>query len=96
MKSQFVRVGLLSALMLTGPLLSFAGDSHVIRVPSNVEKRDRSGITRAVQQGKGSGTTRNEGVSANAYREQTPAEKQVVKEKPVAAHVNWGDPAFHR
>ncbi len=65
MKSRF-RVALLSALMMTSPLLSFAGGEHVIRTPSKDEAQDRTGITRAVQYGKGTGMTRNQGVRANA------------------------------
>ena len=92
MKSQMIKAPLVSAFVLTSPMLSFAGGQ-----PANMHKndtQDRTGISRAVQQGKGSGLTRNEGVQADAYRAQTPAESQVAKEQP-----NPGRPvdtAFHK
>jgi hypothetical protein len=59
--------------------------------------QNRDGITRAVQQGKGGGgISRNQEVRANAYRSQTAAESQVVKEKPRTGYPNWGDPAFRK
>jgi hypothetical protein len=79
MKYQIIKATLVSAFVLASPMLSFAGGQ-----PAKMHKndtQDRTGVTRAVQQGKGSGLTRNEGVHANAYREQTPAESQVVKEQ---------------
>jgi hypothetical protein len=95
MKSQS-RVALISALLLASPLIGFAGSQSVPRMPLKSEAQDRTGVTQAVQQGKGGGTSRNQGVQANAYREQTAAEGQVVKETTRNAHPNWGDPAFHR
>jgi hypothetical protein len=95
MKSQ-LRVAMLSALVLTSPLLSFAAGQHLIRVPSNEEMQDRSGITRAVQYGKGTGVTRNQEVSANAFREQTAAESQVVKEQPKSENSNLSDKALRK
>jgi hypothetical protein len=95
MKSQ-LRVALLSALALTSPSLSFAAGQHLIRVPSTDEAQDRSGVTRAVQFGKGTGITRNEGVRANAYREQTPAESQVTKGQSKTGSPNWQDRALRK
>ena len=96
MKSKSVRIALLSALMLTSPMLSFAAGQHLIRVPGKDEAQDRSGITQAVQYGKGTGMTRNEGVRANAFREQTPAESQVVKDQTKPGHPNRSDKALRK
>jgi len=96
MKSKSVRIALLPALMLMSPVIGFAGGQHLIRVPSKDEAQDRSGITPAVQYGKGTGMTRNEGVRANAYREQTPAESQVVKDQAKAGQSKPDDTAFRK
>jgi hypothetical protein len=85
-----------SAFVLASPMLSFAAGQHLIRVPSKNEAQDRTGITQAVQYGKGTNMTRNEGVRANAFREQTPAESQVVKEKPKSGNPDWGDGALRK
>jgi hypothetical protein len=73
MKSQFVRVALLSAAVLTSPLLTFAGGQPAkMHKYSKEDAQDRSGITRAIQQGKGTGMSLSDGtIRANAYREQT-------------------------
>jgi hypothetical protein len=96
MKSKSVRIALLPALMLMSPMIGFAGGQHLIRVPSKDEAQDRSGITPAVQYGKGTGMTRNDGVRANAFREQTPAESQVVKDQTKPGHPNWSDTALRK
>ena len=90
------RVTLLSALVFASPILSFAGgQSPIARTPSKSEAQDRTGITRAVQQGKGSGMTRNQGVKVNASRFETPAERQVAKDSGNTSS-NWSDPAFRK
>jgi hypothetical protein len=95
MKSRFVRVSLLSAFALVTPLLTFAGGQPKIWPVSKVEAQDRTGITRSINQGKGAGLTRSEGViRANAYREQTAADKPSTTAQTVAAHPKTGDPAF--
>jgi hypothetical protein len=94
MKSRFSRMAVLTALVLTSPLLSLAGGQPNVRTVSKSEMQDRTGITRAVQQGKGSGMTRNQRVQANAYRLQTPADSATAKSS--AARTNWSDPAFHK
>ena len=96
MKSRPIRVALIAAVALTSPLLAFAADRPPIHVPSKTEMQNRDGITRAVQQGKGGGMPRNQEVRANAYRSQTAAENQVVKEKPKTGYPNWGDTAFRK
>jgi hypothetical protein len=84
------------ALVLTSPVLSFAASQRLIRVPSKEEVQDRSGMTRAVQYGKGTGVTRNQELGANAFREQTPAESQVVKQQPKPEYSNLGDRALRK
>jgi hypothetical protein len=96
MKSQSVRIALLSALILASPVISFGAGQHLIRVPSKDEAQDRSGVTRAVQYGKGTNMTRNEGVRANAFRSQTPEESQVVKNQPKSGWPKWSDPGFRK
>jgi hypothetical protein len=60
MKSRFSKVAVLSAFILTSPLLIFAaGQPKLLRVTSRSEMQNRAGATRAVPQGKGSGMTRN-------------------------------------
>jgi hypothetical protein len=59
MKPQFGRVAVLTALALTSPLLSLAGSQPAkVHVVSKSEMQNRTDITRAVQQGKGSVVTR--------------------------------------
>jgi hypothetical protein len=67
MKSRSIRVALLSAFVLTSP--TFAAGQPKLRVPSKVETQDPAGSTRAVQQGKGAGMSRNRAAvpSPNAY-----------------------------
>jgi len=62
MKSRFARVLVFSALSLT-PSLIFAGGQPKLHMPSKSEMQHLSGATRAVQQGKGGGLTRNEAPS---------------------------------
>src|ERR1700733_2249480 len=95
MKSQFVRMALLSAVVLTSPLLTFAGGQPKIHPYSKEDAQDRTGITRAVQQGKGTGMSRSDGaIQANAYREQTTEQRPVATVQPVAAQAKFSDPAF--
>jgi hypothetical protein len=96
MKSQTVRVVLLSAFVFAGPMLSFAAGQHLVRVPTKEEMQDRSDMTRALQPGKGTGMTRNEGVRVNASRAQTPAESQVSKDKPNTGNLNLSDHALRK
>jgi hypothetical protein len=96
MKSQFVRMALLSAVVLTSPLLTFAGGQPAkMHKYSKEDAQDRTGITRAIQQGKGSGMSLSDGtIRANAYREQTTEQRPVATVQPIAGHVKSGDPAF--
>ena len=93
MKSQIIKAALVSAFVLASPVLSFAGGQPA-KMHKNYTSQDRTGVTRAVQQGKGSGLSRNQGVQANANREQTPAESQVAKEQSKPGRPV--DTAFHK
>jgi hypothetical protein len=95
MKSQFVRVALLSAVVLTSPLLTFAGSQPKIHKTSKEEAQDRTGITRAIQQGKGSGMSLSDNtIRANAYREQTTEQRPVASVQRLPGQVKSSDPAF--
>jgi len=93
MKSRLNTAAVLTALVLTSPLLSFAGDQSA-RVRPAGSSEIGNDVTRAVQQGKGAGMTRNQGVRANAYRSQTAADSASVRSG--AARTNPSDPAFRK
>jgi hypothetical protein len=82
MKSRSIRVALLSAFVLTSPVLTFAAGQPKLRVPSKSETQDLSGATRALQQGKGAGMSRI----------------QVATPGPNADRLraNWGDSALRK
>jgi hypothetical protein len=72
MRSRFIRVAVLSAFALTSPLLIFAAGQPKVRMISQNELPRPDGATRAVQQGKGSGMSRNDvAIPASADRLQT-------------------------
>jgi hypothetical protein len=97
MKSPSIRLTLLSSLVVACPMLTFAGSQSVgMHVPSKSEMQDRSGVTRAVQQGKGTAITRNQVIRANAYRSQTTEDSRTLKDKVTSAGPNWSDPAFRK
>ena len=78
MKSRFTRLALLSAVVLTTPLLTFAGGQPArARMVGTAEMQDRTGLSRGIQQGKGAGLSLSRPViRADAYRARTPAETQ--------------------
>lgn len=96
MKSRFIKVALLPAFVLASPLLTFAGGQHLVRMPRKGEIPDRTGITQAVQQGKGAGMSRNQGVRANAYRSETADVRAALKDESGAVRFNAGDTAFRK
>jgi hypothetical protein len=59
MKSQCIKAAVLSAFVLTSPLLIFAAGQPKLRETSQSDTQNLAGSIRAVQQGKGSGMTRN-------------------------------------
>jgi hypothetical protein len=98
MKSQSMKLALASAFVLASPLFTFAGGQPAIRrQPGKEEMQDRTGIMRAIQQGKGTGMTRSDVViRANAYRSQTPDESRVPAQQSGSVHSSWNDSAFHK
>jgi hypothetical protein len=60
MKFRSFRVAVLSAFVLTSPLLSFAAGQPKLHMPSKTDGQNVVGATPAVQQGKGSGTMRSQ------------------------------------
>ncbi len=61
MKLRSIRVALLSAFALASAALSFAGDQPgKMHMLSKSQMQDRTGMTPAVQQGKGAGMTRSQ------------------------------------
>jgi len=98
MKSQTMKLALVSVFVLASPLLTFAGGQPAkMRRFDKEELQDRTGIAQAVQQGKGSGMTRSDvAIRANAYRSQTAEESGTVVQQSRGAHSNWNDSAFHK
>jgi hypothetical protein len=97
MKSQSIRLAVFSSLLvLACPVVTFANQSVQMHVPSKSEIQDRTGVTQAVQQGKGTVFTRNQVIRADAYRSQTPEDSRKLKDKAASASPNWGDPAYRK
>jgi hypothetical protein len=95
MKSRFITLALLSAFV--SPMLSFAGGQPAkVRMSNKSEAQDRTGISRTLQQGKGTGTVREQGAQVNASRSQTAAEGRVAKDPSRAGYPNWGDTALRK
>jgi hypothetical protein len=81
MKSQR-RMTIVAAALLSIPALTFAGGQPAkVRMPGKADVQDRAGITRAVQQGKGTGMSRRQ--TAN-------------RANSGAASVKYSDPAYTR
>lgn len=74
---------LLTTLVLASPALTFAAEGRIMHMPSKAESQDQTGMTRAVQYGKGTGMTRNDrSLQGNAFRSQTAADNGTVKATP--------------
>jgi hypothetical protein len=83
-----IRGAVLLGTMLAVPFFGFAAGQSKIRP---VGFYTSEGVTRAVQQGKGSGTMRNQAFSqGNAYRVQTAQDQGALKD---AARPHPGDSA---
>ena len=98
MKLPSIKVALLPTLVLTSALLAFAAGQPKLHMLSKAEMQDLTGATRAVQQGKGGGMSRNQVVlRGNAYRSQTAAdESRTLKDGSVGANSNSHDAAFRK
>jgi hypothetical protein len=97
MKSQFIRVAMLPALVLASSWLSFAGDQPGTVQPQTQGKSESQDapVPRAVQQGKGGAVSRNQ-LRANAYRSQTGEDSAGLKDQSGAVRSNAGDIAFRK
>ncbi len=80
MKSKSIRAAVLSAFVLISPALTFAANQPKVRMAGKSEMQNAGDVTRAVQQGKGSGLTRRYDVALPAS----------------AGHVHHDDSAFRR
>jgi len=96
MKLRSIRIAMVATLALVCPLTIAASQSTGMHVPTKSEMQNRDGVSRAVQQGKGSGRTRNTEVRANAYRSRTAGENPTVKDGSGVADSNRGDIAFRK
>jgi hypothetical protein len=97
MKWPSIKLALLPALVLTSALLAFAAGQPKLHMLSKAEMQDLTGATRAVQQGKGGGMSRNQvALRGNAYRSQTADESRTLKDGSVGANPNGHDAAFRK
>jgi hypothetical protein len=99
MKPQFMRVAVLSALALTSPLLSLAAQPARLGMVRKVESRNPTDAAKAVQFGKGTGITRNQGIQANTIPFRPgmiakPADRRA--DQSSAARTNKDDLAFRK
>ena len=94
MNTRSIRMTLLTAVVLTTPVLTFAGGQPAKGLVAYKQvTQDRTGIARAVQQGKGSGNSQSQAViRANAYRAETVADRQPVRTQPATQ----ADTAFRK
>ena len=93
MKSRLIRVTLLTGVLVTSSLTTFAGDKDArIHPTGNVTQESASQIP---NQGKGAGITRSDSeLQGNAWREQTAADSQSVRSEPVVRRPKWQDSAY--
>jgi len=97
MKSRSIKIALLSAVAVANPFFLAAGTKPVkASVPETGRPENTAVVTRALQQGKGSGLTRAQGIQANAWREQTPADSAALNGPSAPAHPNYSDSAFRK
>jgi len=90
-------VALLLAFVLTSPVLTFAGGQPAkVRMTSARDMQNPADISQAVQQGKGTGISRNQGVRANAWRLQTAEDSPALRAESGATHPNLSDTAFRK
>ena len=94
MRLRSIRGAVLSVTMLAVPFFGFAAGQSRIRP---VERYTGEAVTRAVQQGKGSGTMRIEAFSqGNAYRVQTAQDTGALKDAARAGRPHPGDSAVRK
>ena len=93
-----IRVAALLGLGLASALVTFGNGqlakTGMVRKPEPV---DPASTTRAVQQGKGSGMTRNESVlRGNAFRSETPQDSAALKNGSHSPRATWGDSSYRK
>ncbi len=97
MKSRSIRVAALPALILASAALTFAAGPGRVFPRNAGELQDHSGVSQAVQQGKGTMLTRNEkAFTANAYREQTAQDSAKLREQVHTVQPSSGDHVFRK
>jgi hypothetical protein len=97
MKSRFIRVAALSALVATSPVLIFAAGQPKLREINKSEMQDVSGAGEEVQLGKGGGRLRRNEVSiASDYHLSTAKDLPALGNEPVDASLNRRDSAFRK
>ena len=100
MKFRFIRVAVLSAFVLTSPLLIFAAGQPKLRMLSKNEIEDVDGVSQAVQQGKGAGLSRSQVVlrsnRASDYHLRTATELPAPADESSASHPNRSDSALRK
>ena len=98
MKIRFLRMAVLSTVVLGSALVTLAGDqpARMYRYTKNATE-DRTGVTRAVQQGKGGAVTRNERtLRGNAYRSDTTKQRPEATDRSAGMSPNLADTAFRK
>lgn len=69
MKSGSIRVAVFAAIVLASPALTFAGGQpNHVRMLTKAEMQDRTGMTRAINQGKGTGLSLRRNVSRTSSK----------------------------
>jgi hypothetical protein len=97
MKSRSIRVAVLSALVLTSPLLMLAAGQPKLHRLSTNQMQDLSGTRHAVRPGKGSGMTRNVEVPrASNYHLATARDLPTPGDAAPAERANTTDSAYRK
>ena len=98
MKLRSIRMMMLSTFALASASLTFAGDQPgKMHMLSKSQMQDRTGMTRAVQYGKGTGMTRSQVVLRwNAYRSETAEDSAALKDNSSAARPNRSDSVLRK
>ncbi len=93
-----MRTAVLFSLTLSSAAIAVAGGQPAkVRTLTQSEIQDRSGVTKAVQAGKGTGVTRDQVTFAgDAYRSQTAADTGKAKSNSGDPGPRNSDPAFHK
>jgi hypothetical protein len=96
MQSQSVRVALLSALMLTSPLFTFAAGQSRVHAASKSDIQQPVGAPQAVQFGKGTGISRNQPVTPENTLHLQTAVKSLLADQSANLIPKGSDSAFRK